>query len=117
MAQGQISLKRIGVDKANSRTVGVPAVAGFFTVFFLVASVTLVQQLMYQNKVIGVKKKAVAQLQQNIKASTSLVNSYQAFVSAPQNLIGGNPDGTGAQDGSNAKLVLDALPSKYDFPG
>jgi len=30
--------------------------------------------------------------------------------------LGGNPIGTGEQDGDNAKLVLDALPSKYDFP-
>lgn len=117
MAQGQLSLKRIGVDKTNSRIVAITAGAAFLTVFFLVASVMLVQQLMYQNKVIGVKKQAVRQLQDNVRASKSLISSYNAFVSMPQNLLGGNPLGTGAQDGNNAKLILDALPSKYDFPG
>lgn len=116
MAQGQISLKRIGIDKTNSRIVAVTGGAAFLVVFFLVASVALFQQMMYQNKVISVKKKAVSQLEKNIKTSETLMNSYQTFVSAPQNLIGGDPDGTGSQDGSNAKLVLDALPSKYDFP-
>lgn len=116
MANGQISLKRIGVDKTNSRIVMVTAISAFLVVFFLVASYMLFGQLMYQNKVIGYKKKAVAQLQANIKARDSLVNSYKAFVGAPQNLLGGNPTGGGPNDGSNAKIVLDALPSSYDFP-
>lgn len=116
MAQGQISLKRIGVDKTNSRIVGVSAAAAFLVMFFLVGSFSLFNQLNYQNRVIGTKKKAVAQLRENIKATDSLVESYDAFAAAPQNLIGGNPAGSGPRDGSNAKLVLDSLPSKYDFP-
>lgn len=116
MANGQVSLKRIGVDKTNTRIVAVAAGSAFLVMFFLVGSYSLFGQLGYQNKVIGVKKKAVTQLKENIAASNSLVNSYSDFVSAPQNLIGGNPAGQGPKDGSNAKLVLDALPSKYDFP-
>jgi hypothetical protein len=116
MAQGQISLKRIGINKTNSRIVAVTSGAAFLVVFFLVASVALFQQMMYQNRVIAVKKKAVNQLERNIKASETLMSSYEAFVNTPQNLLGGNPNGTGTLDGSNAKIVLDALPSKYDFP-
>jgi hypothetical protein len=116
MSQGQISLKQIGVDKTNSRIVTVTAVSAFLVVFFLMASYMLFGQLMYQNRIISVKKKAVTQLRDNIKARDSLVTSYKAFVSAPENLIGGNPDGNGPNDGGNAKIVLDALPSKYDFP-
>lgn len=116
MAGGQISLKRIGVDKTNARIVLVTAVAAFLVVFFLIASYMLFTQLVYQNKVIGVKRAAVKQLRANITARDSLVNSYKAFVSAPQNMLGGNPNGNGANDGNNAKIVLDALPSKYDFP-
>ena len=116
MAQGQLSLKRVGIDKTNSRIVAVTGGAAFLIVFFLVASVALFQQMMYQNKVIATKKKAVTQLEQNIKSSETLMSSYEAFVSGPQNLIGGDPGGTGLKDGTNAKLVLDALPSKYDFP-
>jgi hypothetical protein len=116
MAGGQISLKRIGVDKANSRIVTVTAVSSFLVVFFLVASYMLFSQMMYQNRVITVKKNAVKQLNDDVKARDSLVVSYDAFESAPQNLIGGNPAGSGANDGSNAKIILDALPSTYDFP-
>lgn len=112
----QVSMKQVSIDKTNARMVAVIGVAAFLVVFFLVAAYTLFGQMMYQNKVIGKKKAALNQLQENIKNRDSLVSSYQAFVSAPQNLIGGNPDGTGPRDGSNAKLVLDALPSKYDFP-
>lgn len=116
MAQKQVSLKQIGLDKTNSRIVTITSVAAFLVVFFLVASYMLFTQMMYQNKVIGAKRKAATQLEQNIKARDSLVTSYEAFVNVPQNALGGNPDGTGPQDGNNAKLVLDALPSKYDFP-
>lgn len=117
MAQGRISLKQIGLDKTNSRIVLISSIGAFLTVFFLVASVTLVSQLLYQNRVIGVKRTAVQQLQENIRNSSNLMTSYKGFVSTPQNLLGGNPTGTGPQDGNNAKLVLDALPSQYDFPG
>ena len=42
--------------------------------------------------------------------------SYTAFTGTPDNVIGGNPNGAGDKDGNNSKIVLDALPSKYDFP-
>lgn len=92
------------------------AVAAFLVIFCLVAAKTLLSQANYQNKIIGAKKDAVKQLQDNISAKTSLVGSYKAFVDTPQNVLGGDPSGTGPQDGDNAKLILDALPSKYDFP-
>jgi hypothetical protein len=31
-------------------------------------------------------------------------------------MLAGSTEGVGERDGDNAKLVLDALPSKYDFP-
>lgn len=114
--QTHLSLKRINVDKTNARIVVITAVAAFLVMFFLVASWSLFGQLTYQNRVISAKKKAVAQLRTNVGSKDSLVTSYKAFVETPQNLIGGTSAGTGPQDGSNAKLVLDALPSKYDFP-
>jgi len=111
-----ISMKRLGVDKANSRVVAITTIAAFLSVFFLVASYSLLGQLTYQNKIIGAKNKAVNQLKANLGARDSLVSSYNSFASAPQNFIGGASDGAGPQDGSNPKLVLDALPSTYDFP-
>jgi hypothetical protein len=116
MAKGQLSLKRIGIDQTNSKILAVTSGAAFLIVFFVVASYALFNQMMYQNRVISVKKKAVSQLETNIVSSKTLMEKYEEFVSAPQNLIGGDPNGTGTQDGSNAKLALDALPSKYDFP-
>ena len=112
----QLSMKRIGVDKTNARIVAVTAGAAFLVVFFLVAAFSLYGTLTYQNRIIKVKKQAVTQLKKNLVARDSLVASYKTFANQPQNFIGGSSDGSGASDGTNAKLVLDALPSKYDFP-
>ena len=109
-------MKRLGVDKTNARIVIITSAAAFLVVFFLVASYSLFGQLTYQNRIIRAKKEAVSTLKKNIKASDSLVDSYKVFVASPENIIGGVANGQGDHDGSNAKLVLDALPSKYDFP-
>jgi hypothetical protein len=116
MAKAHISTKRILIDKSQTTMVVATGIAAFILVFSLVASKSLIGQMTYQNRVISAKKAAVLQLKDNINATTTLVNSYKAFVDTSQNVLGGNPAGTGAQDGDNAKVVLDALPSKYDFP-
>lgn len=108
--------KRALIDKANTTTVIAAAVASFLVVFSLVASRALFSQAMYQNRVITAKKATLKQLDANLAARDDLVSSYEAFVSTSQNIIGGNPSGTGDRDGDNAKIILDALPSKYDFP-
>lgn len=108
--------KRSLITKANSTIVAATAIAAFVVVFTLFAAKSLAGQAAYQNRVISTKKKALTQLKSDLSARTDLVNSYQTFVSTPQNVLGGNPAGSGDQDGDNAKIVLDALPSKYDFP-
>lgn len=112
-----VSTKRLLIDKANTRIVIYVSVAAFILVFSLVATKTLVGQATYQNRVIGKKRTAVNQLKSDIAATSTLKTSYKAFVGTTQNVLGGNPQGLGAQDGNNAKIVLDALPSAYDFPG
>lgn len=112
-----VSTKRILIDKANARIVVYVSVAAFLLVFSLVATKTLVSQAAYQNRVISKKKAAVAQLKTDISATDALKTSYHAFTNTTQNVLGGNPGGSGAKDGNNAKIVLDALPSGYDFPG
>jgi len=92
------------------------AVAAFVVVFAGVASKALFSQAAYQNKVISQKKKALSTLKGDISAVGTLKSSYKSFVETPRNVLGGNPTGTGDQDGDNAKIVLDAMPSKYDFP-
>jgi len=110
------STKRSLITKANSTIVVVTSIAAFLVMFALVASKTLISQAAYQNRIINAKKTAVNQLKTDLSARDSLVNGYKAFISGSTNMIGGNPTGTGAQDGDNAKLALDALPSAYDFP-
>jgi Tfp pilus assembly protein PilO len=60
--------------------------------------------------------KARDQLSANYKAVTQLQTSYTTFVESPQNRIGGSSIGKADKDGDNAKIILDALPSQYDFP-
>lgn len=104
------------ISKANTTMVVSIAIAGFIVVFALVSSRALLSQRSYQAKVIGEKEKAVKQLDKNKEAVKQLEVTYKAFVDRPDNVIGGNPNGQGDRDGNNAKIVLDALPSKYDFP-
>lgn len=116
MASKRISSKRLQIDKARANTITLVAIAVFVTVFSLVSCRALWLQRSYQAKVIGKKKEALDVLKSNSQAVNGLVSSYKTFVSAPTNIIDGNPNGTGEKDGDNARIVLDALPSKYDFP-
>ncbi len=90
--------------------------AAFVLVFTLVAGKSLFGQVSYQNRVIDAKKTALKQLQADLAARDSLEQSYKVFVADDPNVLGGQANGTADRDGDNAKLVLDALPSKYDFP-
>jgi len=112
-----VSAKRLLIDKANTRIVIFVGVAAFILVFSLVATKTLIGQAAYQNRVISAKKKAVTQLKADINATGQLKTAYQKFTNTSQNVLGGDPKAAGGQNGNNAKIVLDALPSNYDFPG
>ncbi|MEI6756202.1 MAG: hypothetical protein WCK80_04290, partial [bacterium] len=104
------------LSKANAVTVGIVGVASFVVVFCLVASSSLFSQNKYQAKVASAKSKANSQLDANIKAYSDLNTSYKKFISNSPNAIGGNVNGTADNDGNNAKIVLNSLPSTYDFP-
>lgn len=116
MAQAQISTKRLAINKANAQMVAIVGVASFITVFCLVATKTVVSNNQYLAKVTTAKEKANRQLQNNITSYNQLKSSYAKFDSASTNIIGGTSTGTGDRDGTNSKLILDALPSSYDFP-
>jgi len=116
MATNITSSKRLQIDKANATVVVVTAVSSFVVVFSLVASNALLSQRSYQSRVINKKEQARDQLKKNIDTVKSLKNSYSVFVGSTQNVLGGNPKGQGDKDGNNAQIVLDALPSSYDFP-
>jgi len=108
--------KRSLVLKANSTIVVVTSVAAFIVIFLLVASKTLFSQAVYQNRVSSHKLIALVQIESDIKAGNDLASSYATFNKSQLNIIGGSLVGSGPNDGSNARIVLDALPSSYDFP-
>lgn len=116
MARQTISKKRIQIDKARANVVLFVAVASFIATFSLVSSKALLQKRGFESRVIGEKEKTLKTLKDNNQAAQQLTTSYKAFNDTPDNLLGGNPSGTGDKDGENAKLILDALPSQYDFP-
>jgi hypothetical protein len=116
MPKMNISTKRMQIDKANLTIVVVAAVAAFITVFSLVACKSLLSQRSYQSRVIHKKELAKDQINANVKAVATLQSAYKQFVESPENVIGGSATGAGDRDGDNAKIVLDALPSQYDFP-
>jgi len=116
MARTTSFTKRSLITKANSAIVAATTVAAFVLVFTLVAGKALVSQLGYQNRVISAKKTALHQLDNDLSARDTLKTSYDKFVKQDPNLLAGNPTGSGAQDGDNATLILDSLPSNYDFP-
>lgn len=116
MAKPDISTKRLAITKANAQIVAVVGIAAFITVFCLVASKAVLAQNQYQGKVTKAKEKAHQQLIDNLSNYSDLSSAYNAFDKKDKNIIGGSKDGSGDNDGSNSKIVLDALPSYYDFP-
>jgi hypothetical protein len=96
--------------------VGVVAAAAFVTMFCLVASKAVFSQNQYQGRVTKAKEAAHKQLQDNLAAFDTLVASYKKFDGKTTNIIGGNKNAAGDNDGTNSKIILDALPSSYDFP-
>jgi len=116
MATKHTSAKRVLIDKTNTSVVIITSVAAFVVAFSLIAGKALISQAAYQNRVISAEKKTLAQVKSNIVVAGNLQHTYQAFTSTAQNVIDGSSDGTGPQDGNNADIILDALPSSYDFP-
>ncbi len=111
-----VSLKHVQIDKANTVVVAVVAIAAFVLVFTGFAVNALLTQRSYQAKVIEEKETTRDILLENKNAAEELQLAYQQFDQAPVNVIGGMVDGDGQNDGSNTRIVLDALPSSYDFP-
>ena len=116
MNRPHLSAKRIAVDKANASLIIIISAAVFISVFSVVAIRSLYSQLTYQSRVINQKEITLDQINRNIEEVEKLNIAYQEFANSTENVIGGNPDGDGDRDGENARIILDALPSRYDFP-
>lgn len=105
---GQLSGKHQLIDKANSYLVIASALATVVVIFSIFASIELINKISYQNKVISYREDARDQLENNLESVDLLKASYSAFEDTPESIIGTSD--------KNSKIVLDALPSKYDFP-
>lgn len=110
------SLKQLQIDKASQKMIIYASIASFLLVFTLFSSRALISRMNFQNKVIDKKSVALDQLKKDSANSSQLSSAYQEFISPSKNLLGASSLGTGPNEGNNAKLVLDALPSEYDFP-
>lgn len=110
------SAKRLAIDKANATMMIAVAIATFITVFSLVASKALYSQMRYQSKVSSKKEDTLKKLKTNLQTADELTNAYRAFADQPTNVLGGNAQGDANNDGDNPRIILDALPSQYDFP-
>lgn len=112
--------KRLQIEKSESRLVAFVTVAVIVSVFSLVGAKTLLSQAAYQKRVLDARHQALNQLEANVQAANSLVDQYKVFqYGSATNIIGGkNSTDPNLQppDGDNARLVLNALPSKYDYP-
>jgi hypothetical protein len=117
VSRGHKSVKHDIIDKTNSRMILTVGIATFIFVFSVFAAKALISQSLYQNRIITEKESTLSQINSNKKALEELKKSFDSFQSQAENILGGSSTGNGPLDGKNAELILDALPSKYDYPG
>jgi len=113
------STKSLNINKDNSRAFIFVAIAAVIVVFCVFSIKALLTQGAYQRRVVNAKHDTVEQLKKNIEAAKSLSKQYDVFESQNPNAIGGKsdvPDNATPPDGKNSRIVLDALPTTYDFP-
>jgi hypothetical protein len=138
--QIKASVKHMQIAKANNTMFIVVAVAAILVVFSLASAKTLMSVSSYQHRALKAKQLALQKLQKNVNEAQSLKKQYDNFEEQNPNIIGGvggldvaeaiatqgeqggviqvngKTISLSGQDGDNAKVVLDALPSSYDFP-
>jgi hypothetical protein len=134
------SIKHLQIHKANNMIFIAVGIATVVSVFSLLSAKALFGESNYQRKVLSARHTAVDKLKTNVDEAKKLKQQYDTFESQNPNIIGGkggldlaialskgqDQNGTvtvngqpitlSTQDGDNAKIVLDALPSRYDFP-
>ncbi len=113
------SIKHVQIDKAQSTVMIAIAVATAVSIFCLFSTKALVSQASYQRRVINARHDVVRQLNKNLESAKNLASQYQIFDSTNPNILGGKnttDPNSNPPDGNNARLVLNALPTKYDFP-
>jgi hypothetical protein len=116
-----LSKKSLQIDKTQSTILSVVVAATIITAFCLSSARVLLSEAFYQQRVIHARNTSVKQLNSDISAANTLTNQYNSVFlgSSGQNIIGGQTSSSSMAvppDGDNGKIVLDALPTTYDFP-
>ena len=114
-----ISTKDVKLAKPRSNIYTVVTISVLVTIFSLTSTKALLDQASYQRQVINARQATVKQLESNLQSAQSLADQYGIFNSGTANVIGGknsNDPNVIPPDGDNARIVLNALPSNYDFP-
>lgn len=111
-----VSQKHTIVSKNNSRIILAATVASALVAFTIVGGRAMLSQISYQRRVVAKQHQAIDQLKADQNALNTLLSQYKIFNSANPNMLGVTSSGTSGDEGTNARLVLDALPSQYDFP-
>jgi len=111
-----ISSRRVKLNKTQQTVLAVIGLGSFIVIFSLVSSKSLISQMAFQNKVESAQQTSLSQFKSDNSNAYDLVNSYKLFNSSSTNIIGQPVIGTGNNNGTNSKIILDALPDKYDFP-
>lgn len=116
MKKMEVSTKHTLIEKNNTRIVIATAVASALAMFAIVGGHSMLSRMSYQRHVASGQRTAISQLKEDISSINTLVGQYQVFSSSNPNILGVSSSGTSGDQGSNARIVLDALPSQYDFP-
>ena len=114
-----ISTPDIKFDKSDSNLYLVVIISVIVTIFSLASTKALLDQASYQRRVINARQATVKQLRSNLQDAKSLAEQYAIFNSGTTNAIGGknsSDPNVVPPDGDNARIILNALPSNYDFP-
>lgn len=120
MKKPNVTKKTLHLDKEQTRVSVTVAIAVIISVFCLTATKVLISNGSYKRQVINARHDAAKQMKNNIAQAQQLISQFQVFEGDnPTNIIGGkNTRSTSVAppDGNNSRIVLDALPSSYDFP-
>jgi hypothetical protein len=109
----QLSVKREQIEKSRMTMLSFASAAIFLFIFSIITGHSLWGKMSFQSQVISADTAARNQLQKDDLAANALENSYISFNDANTNLL--KVPVTGVSN-DNAKIILDSLPSSYDYP-
>lgn len=103
----QIS-KKDQIAKIGKATGVILGVASFVTAMSVTLAFSLISRFAYQSNVLSQKNNVDKILKKNVESVNKIKTEFIAFDTASVSVLGSAD--------ANSKIVLDALPSKYDFP-